>query len=104
MSDDETLQDLLASWYARLEAGENPQIDAHCEATPHLAARFSRLVRREAEVTGSLARVTAPEIGPDEKLLTSRLGDFTLLRVIGACGMRGVFIARQESLGRHVAL
>ncbi len=104
MSDDETLQDLLASWYARHEAGENPQIEEHCAGAAHLLTRFSRLVRREAEVTGSLARITAPEIVPDEKLLTSRLGDFTLLRVIGSGGMGRVFIARQESLGRHVAL
>ncbi|MBK7642285.1 MAG: serine/threonine protein kinase [Planctomycetes bacterium] len=95
----EALQEIVAGVLSDLEERGDSAIEEACRAHPSRAARIRQSIlalRRVGLVEGSsdLEGGAIPE----------RLGEFRLLSRIGGGGMGVVFLARQESLGREVAL
>lgn len=102
-SENERLQELLEAWFAKVEAGEHPTVEEICGTDPELAPVLRRLVEQESDVADALG-VLAPQRGEERELGVERLGDFKVMSFLGAGGMGQVHLARQESLGRLVAL
>ena len=102
-SDDSRLPDILESCYAALADGDEPNLDQLCQDAPWLRARVERMLTRERSLLSACIEDISP---PRPKLpnLPEHIGDFTILEPIGVGGMSHVFRARQEPLGREVAL
>jgi hypothetical protein len=103
------VEELAEVFLERYRRGERPSLSEYTRAHPGLAeeirALFTALVMmeeagpREAEQPGPCGgRVTA-----DGQELR-RLGDYRILRQVARGGMGVVDEAKQEALGRHVAL
>jgi hypothetical protein len=90
------LRELVEEVLARLDAGEPGALDAACAAHPDLAEALRRRIGRLGEL--GFVPPSGPATPPE------RIGGFTLLERIGAGGMGVVYRARQDSLGRQVAL
>lgn len=101
--DDSRLPDILEACYAALFDGEEPDLDALCAEAPELRERVERMLARERDLLDScVAEVQAER--PKIPALPERIGDFTIIEPIGIGGMSHVYRARQEPLGREVAL
>ncbi|MFO1076308.1 MAG: serine/threonine-protein kinase [Planctomycetota bacterium] len=98
--DGEVLEQLLATWFQRLDDGERPTAAEHCASHPRLLADFVRLLER----AGALDTLLAPEAVPASEPPPQRLGDFELIAPLGSGGGGEVWLARQSSLQRLVAL
>ena len=90
------LEDLVAEALERLDRGGEAALAEFLSAHPQHRERVQALVARFRD-TGLLARDAVDA-------LPERLGEFRLLRRLGAGGMGVVFLAEQESLARQVAL
>ena len=104
-ADRDPVEELAESFIERHRRGERPQISEYAEKHPELAGRirelFPALVMVEQLGSAEVDGARAPPAAADA---VRELGDFTILRRIGGGGMGVVYEARQESLGRHVAL
>lgn len=110
-NDDARIEELVAACLDRLEAGDPAGVDAICAAHPDVAVALRRRIDL-LERVGLVAHVdparpeerTNDESAPRDPVFPERLGEFTLLRRIGGGGMGVVYLARQDSLQREVAL
>lgn len=105
-NDDARVEELVAACLDRLEASDPAGVDAICAAHPDVATALRRRIDL-LERVGLVAHAdsTRPaEHTTDEPMFPERLGEFTLLRRIGGGGMGVVYLARQDSLQRDVAL
>lgn len=96
------LQALLEAWYEAIEAGQEPRLEAICADDLELMPLLARVVAGETEAAHALGAL-GDDLGTRE-FPAGRLGEFRILARIGEGGMGRVFLARQESLGRTVAL
>lgn len=100
------IEALVTKCLERDESGGDPAIDEVCKAHPELrdaVLRRIEMLKRMGLVSATEAPVPPSEAVPIRDF-PERLGDFQLLRRIGGGGMGVVYAARQESLGREVAL
>jgi serine/threonine protein kinase len=92
------LEQLIFECLERMEAEGPPALEALCAQHPeHAEALRARMQTLHA--AGLIE--TTPDGAPP---FPERLGDFRLLQHLGGGGMGVVYLARQESLGREVAL
>lgn len=104
---DRRLAELIDLASSRQRRGEVVDVTLIAEQHPDLAAEFRELwaahqmadalIRRSATSTGD--RQPEPAASPPESY-----GDFEIIRELGRGGMGVVYLARQKSLDRHVAL
>jgi hypothetical protein len=98
----------------RAQRGENVDLEAECRAHPEFAAELRELwgvivVARVAGTSSPRVEVTLPLDRPSDYpsgtlTLPCRFGDYELLEEIGRGGMGVVYRARQQTLGRDVAV
>ena len=94
----ERVQTALERYLLARGNGEALSLLAACDGDAALATRVQDVLGRGAEV---LEEVDAEAPRP---ALPRAFGDFELLRPLGRGGMGSVWLARQRSLGRHVAV
>ena len=101
--DQESLPAILEACYAALYEGREPDLDELCANHPELRDRAERILSRERSLLAACANEAK---GQSYQLptLPDRVGEFLILEPIGIGGMSHVFRARQEPLGREVAL
>ena len=108
-SEFDPVDDLAEEFLERYRRGERPSLTEYTGKHPDLAERiravFPALVAME-EIGRGGGQVIGHHVGPSGSMTPTpqRLGDYLLLRRVGAGGMGIVYEAIQESLGRHVAL
>lgn len=98
---DRRVRELLEAWYVRAEFGTAADPEFLAGEDPEVVARFARAIEQCDGLLGAHERADAPIAEPETP---SRLGPFTLLRTLGAGGSSRVYLAREEALGRLVAL
>ena len=110
--DRDALEELLEQWFLALENGEQPQPEAVCVDRPDLLPDFQRLIGRSSDLDAMLTphhQVVETDAKTNPSLedggpIPDRLGEFDILSPLGSGGVGEVYLARQTSLQRLVAL
>lgn len=99
---DEIVQQFIAS---KLEE-QNPDLDEILKKYPDLAEKIRQRIRNFEKINNLFAELTGNEEKDnlEHQLIGQKLGDFEILELIGTGGMGAVFLAKQISLDRQVAL
>lgn len=99
---DEIVQQFIVS---KLE-GQNPYLDEILKKYPALAEKIRQRIRNFEKINNLFAELTGNGEKDDleNQLIGQKLGDFEILELIGTGGMGAVFLAKQISLDRQVAL
>jgi hypothetical protein len=90
--------------------GLNPDVDDFVKQYPELESQLRRRIQSLQEIDSlfyCLMHVEDSDFGaliPEHDLIGENLGDFKILSLIGAGSMGAVFLAKQVSLDREVAL
>ncbi|MHC5064902.1 MAG: serine/threonine protein kinase, partial [Planctomycetota bacterium] len=102
----ELFEEISEDFAARLRAGERPSVRAYADRYPDLAEEILDLFPG----IEAMETIKGHRLSTDVRLPSSinpdidRLGEFAIQREIGRGGMGIVYEAKQESLGRPVAL
>jgi eukaryotic-like serine/threonine-protein kinase len=103
------IEDLADDFLERYRRGERPSLSEYTDRHPELAERiravFPALVAME-EIGAGKSQRAGLDVGPfgTGVPMAERLGDFVLIRRIGAGGMGIVYEAEHESLKSRMAL
>lgn len=93
---------LLESWFEQIDAGESPNPAEHCREHPLLLKDFERLLDRDETVERALEAKPVKETDRDVEAL--RLGEYEIVSTLGEGGAGRVYLARDLTLSRFVAL
>lgn len=101
---EDLFESAAADFTHRLRSGQRPTVEEYARRHPEIADLIRELLPtiaavEQAKTVGNTSGGRAVQIKTPE-----RLGDFRIVREIGAGGMGIVYEAVQESLGRNVAL
>jgi len=102
-TNDSRLPDILEACYAALYDGDEPDLDVLCGEAPELRPHVERILARERNLLDACTTDREAD-RPKLPTLPGRIGEFVIIEPIGIGGMSHVFRARQEPLGREVAL
>ena len=108
--DDDAFDDIVESFLADFRRGEAPSVDEYARRYPEMANKIrlnmpALLLLEQVKDDVHQQLLAAGDGKSDlEPKQPKRLGDYRLLREIGRGGMGVVYLAEQESLGRHVAV
>ncbi|HEY7313566.1 MAG TPA: serine/threonine-protein kinase, partial [Gemmataceae bacterium] len=94
------LSQITDEFLARLDAGEQPDIEEYVQRYPALAD----VLRQVLPALTVLRQPPSAGEAPADGLVSGVLGDFRIVREVGRGGMGVVYEAEQISLGRRVAL
>jgi hypothetical protein len=103
------VDDLVDSFLERYRHGERPSLSEYTDQYPDLAERIRALfpalmaVEEFALASGG-SSANSQGLLPTSDVSPRQLGEYILLRAVGAGGMGVVYEAIHETLGRHVAL
>lgn len=99
---DEIVQQFIVS---KLQ-DQNPDLDEILKKYPDLAEKIRQRIRNFEKINNLFAELTGNGEKDDleNQLIGQKLGDFEILELIGTGGMGAVFLAKQISLDRQVAL
>jgi serine/threonine protein kinase len=100
---DARLPDILEACYGALYDGEEPDLEALCKDAPELRSQVERMLGRERSLLEACVSEVKNE-RPKLPTVPDRIGEFVIIEPIGIGGMSHVYRARQEPLGREVAL
>jgi serine/threonine protein kinase/Flp pilus assembly protein TadD len=90
--------------------GQNPNIDEFIKQYPGLEERIRQRIQNLHQIDSLFAALLSPNAADfqdtpaEHNLIGQKLGDFEIIKLIGRGGMGAVFLARQISLDREVAL
>jgi eukaryotic-like serine/threonine-protein kinase len=90
--------------------GQQPNIDEFVKQYPEFESQIGQRIQSLQKIDGLFACLMEADTSdfgegiPEHSLIGKRLGDFEVLSLIGTGGMGAVFLARQVSLDREVAL
>jgi WD40 repeat protein/serine/threonine protein kinase len=104
---EELLEEIVADFLERLQAGQSEDHKALVDRHPEFAAELEEFFRMRDRVNVVASPLRQAVLnGPPEVTLgdVSQLGDFRIIREVGRGGMGVVYEAHQLSLGRRVAL
>jgi serine/threonine protein kinase len=101
-SDESLPADLIYEAYRLAKQhGDNVSLEQYCQRYPRQQVLLQHYAQQSNDRTRSLSAngrpLGAPEVG-------ETIGDFHLLALLGKGAFAEVYLARQQSLGRHVAL
>lgn len=90
--------------------GKEPDLDEFVRQYPEFESQIRKRIRKLRQIDNlfdSLMQADDGDFGkaaPEYNLIGQKLGDFEILKMIGQGGMGAVFLAKQVSLDREVAL
>ncbi|MDR4507169.1 MAG: tetratricopeptide repeat protein [Candidatus Brocadiaceae bacterium] len=86
--------------------GKDPDLEGIVRKYPDLAGEIRKRVKNYENINNLFDYLTGKEESDriEHQLIGQRLGDFEILELIGTGGMGAVFLAKQLSLDRQVAL
>ncbi|MFO1021095.1 MAG: hypothetical protein U0903_10415, partial [Planctomycetales bacterium] len=94
---------ILEEFHARRRAGEHPPLKEYTDRFPQFAAQIESLFPLETPTVIHTA-LTVGGSSLEQLQVGERIGDFDLLARLGTGGFAQVFLARQNSMQRLVAL
>ena len=104
MEDTNRIEQLLIDWEAARERGENLTAEELCKDSPHLVSQIQPQIRVLQRMYGMLDQPAIDQHGPPNTLHWPGIPNYEFIAHIGSGGMGVVFKARDNSLGRDVAI
>jgi WD40 repeat protein/serine/threonine protein kinase len=103
------VDDLVDSFLERYRHGERPSLSEYTDQYPDLAERIraifpALMAVEEFALASGGSSANSQGLLPTSDVSPRQLGEYILLRAVGAGGMGVVYEAIHETLGRHVAL
>ena len=104
MEDANSIEQLLIDWEAARERGENLTAEELCKDAPHLLPKVQPQIRALQRMYGMLVQPGSDQHGQPIKLRWPGIPNYEFIAHVGAGGMGVVFKARDNALGRDVAI
>jgi serine/threonine protein kinase len=109
MNPNDRLDELLLRWEELLEQGQTPSAEELCEDCPELAESLARRIRLLSDMSAVYGNAPTPQsaaqsdtVGVGEAVLTQ--SSYRIVRLHARGGLGEVLVAKDEELGREVAL
>ena len=100
------LDEIVQQFIVTKLQGQNPDLDEILKKYPDLAEKIRQRIRNFEKINKLFTGLTGDgeKDALENQLIGQKLGDFEILELIGTGGVGAVFLAKQISLDRQVAL